>query len=97
MRLLRHEVLRPVALADREARHTRSRRRKRVETCAITDHVAEVQIVVRRKVMVDPQSGLIEIVAFGDGGNECVEAAVGFWKERQKTFGKRADVERAKG
>ena len=52
MGLLGDEVLRPLVLADRKARHGRSRGRDRVELRAVADPVAEIENVRRGQVVV---------------------------------------------
>src|SRR5450755_458320 len=76
-------------LADREARYARSRGGERIKTCVITDHVAEVQGIVDRQIMVDSESALIRVITLGLRGIECVGSAVRQRKKTQKVLSER--------
>ena len=76
MGFLGHEILRAVTFSDRKTWYARTRWRKWVEACAIADHVAEVQTVVGRKVVVHAQSTLIGVVSLGFCRSESIESAV---------------------
>ena len=81
-----YEILRSVTFSDGKAGYACSRWRKRVETRAITNDVAEVQIIAGGQVVVHPQSALIEVVLLGLCRNEGVESTIGLWKEAQKVL-----------
>ena len=76
------EVLCPMTLADRESRYARSRGRERIKTRVVTDHVAEVQGVVDRQIVVYSQPSLVRILALGLGGIEGVGSTV---RQREKS------------
>ena len=55
------------------------------------NHVAKVQIVPIREVVIDAQPGLIRVVLLGLGRSEGIESGVGQGKERQEALSNRAD------
>ena len=63
MRLLPHEILRAMIFSNWITRDRCARRRKRVKAVHIIEHVAEVQRVCRRQVMINAQAKLVPIVA----------------------------------
>src|SRR5579864_4911686 len=79
MRLLGHEVLRAMILAHGKTGHACAGRGQRIETRSVTEHVAEVQAVGRRKIMVEPYSELIGVILQSLSGLKYVGAAVGQW------------------
>src|SRR6202035_1086369 len=61
--LLGNEILRPLILPHRKARHARSRRWDGIELRSVNDGVAEVQNVGGCQIVVDLHSSLVRVLA----------------------------------
>src|ERR1700689_2379622 len=79
--LLRDKVLRPVVLAHRKAGDIRSYRRKRICRWAAAIHVAEIESIGARKIMVHADAVLIIIFYQGLRRDESIFALV---RQREK-------------
>ena len=103
MRFLGNEILCPMILAYREARYARSRGGERIKTCVITDHVAKVQGIVDRQIMVYSESAFVRVITLGLRGIKCVESAVRQRKKAQEVLSERVQegrwqlIERERG
>src|SRR5580692_9780962 len=84
MRLLHHKVLRPLILSHREARHIRARRGERVNRVPLRKHVAEVQDVLCRQVMVHAHSELVVVLIQRLRGAESVWSQAGLIGQREE-------------
>src|SRR5580658_6092927 len=82
--LLCNEVLRPVILTHREAGYIRAHWRKRIRRRTTAIHVAKIQGVCPRKVMIQTQAELIIVRAQGLGGGESVCSDVWQREKRQQ-------------
>src|ERR1041385_3126197 len=84
MRLLRHKVLRAMVLSDRITRNACPRSREWIEAVHVVEHIAEVERIDRREVMVHAQSELVSVISASAGRKKTVGADVWLRKQIQQ-------------
>jgi len=90
MRFLSYEILRTMVFSDRITGNTCTRRRERIETIDIVEHVAEVQRVCRCEVMVNAQAKLVPVVPESSSRERSICADIGLRKQTQQVYGESA-------
>src|ERR1700722_13817475 len=80
---LRHKILRPVIFTHRKSRYVRAHRREWVGGWTAAIHVAEIQGIRARKIVIQSQSKLIVILHQRLGIDESVRSIVGQRKKWQ--------------
>src|SRR5581483_2675955 len=94
VRVLRNEILCAMVFSHWESRNARSGSREWIKSRFLAEHVAEIQCVGLRQVMVDAHSKLIRIVMQGLRGKESVRRRITAgrrWKQAQQTLRQRID------